>query len=280
MKNDASQVNAARSKIERETGLCVTQITASGELTSALDNGLAELYRAVFSEPPYNEKFELPEVHDIFQSFLEEKGHIFLVQDPARNMRPVAFVTSVPLHIEFNVVSLVGKNLPVEKTAYFAEEGVDESARRQGLSIRMKDLLLKACGLSGYDRVLLRTSVLNYRQISAVNKAGGEVLPGIFQDIARNRTDGSVSNDTNAFYVFDLKNPSAAQQLDRVVIVAQEKGDYAVVYDKLDGADQKKWASWIKESYPGVHRVSFMPIVPDGKAVFDGKLYVARRSPT
>lgn len=271
-----SSIDKYQRQIEADTGLCVTRVQTPLQMASMLDMGLADLYRSVFSEPPYLEKFTLDEVSEIFQDFLKEDGHVFVVQDPAQAMKPVGFVVSLPLKVEFNVVALTGKKLNVEKTAYIAEEGVGSSVRRQGLSGRMKNLLLKTCGMDGFDKVLLRTSINNYRQISAVNKAGGVVLSNTFQDIARHRLDDSVSNDRNSFYLFDLKHKANVEQLDRVMIVPGAEGDCAYVTDRLDDAAKKAWDKGIRETYPGVTRVDFSGQEPAGKKIFDGRLYIAR----
>jgi hypothetical protein len=125
-------------QVEKETGLCIVRIQTEKELNMYLDKGLDALYRDVFGGPPYNEKFTLEEVRDIFRGFIREQGQVYIALDDENGNKPVAFVTSVPLTSAFNIASAVKGSVKAKNAAYFAEDGVDVNYRRKGISAQMK----------------------------------------------------------------------------------------------------------------------------------------------
>ena len=271
---------------KRETKLDYLQIQNKAELSRWLDNGLARLYQDVFSGPPYNESFTLDEIKSCFQDMLSKKGVIIVATDPKKNNQPVAFVVSVPLKDEFEIAAKVKDVVNPEKTSYFAEDGVDMNYRRQGLSARMKDMLLEANRAEGIPNMLLRTSNDNYAQISAVNKAGGKVLKDVFQSVARKRTDGSVTIEKSAFYLFDLQSSIPTKEVQKIspVLVLRDNGcDRAIVLDPLAAGDKKKTTQQIRAVYDGIKEVSYASdamVQMSGTPVFNGGLYVCNDAQT
>lgn len=273
-------------QVEKETGLCIVRIQTEKELNMYLDKGLDALYRDVFGGPPYNEKFTLEEVRDIFRGFIREQGQVYIALDDENGNKPVAFVTSVPLTSAFNIASAVKGSVKAKNAAYFAEDGVDVNYRRKGISAQMKKLLLAACSVDDLKEVVLRTSANNYAQISAVNKAGGIVIRKAKQEVPRTQTDGSVVIDKNAFYLFDQFSKTK-NTLECVTVVRDAEGrDTAFVNDKsfdvksrtlvgkwFDKARENYWKNDILETYPGIAKVVFNQPAPEGKKVFQGKMY-------
>lgn len=270
-----------QNKIEAETGLRAVQVSSRQQLEELLTGGLADLYKDVFAGEPYNEKFELDEVKDIFREFLEKKGIIFVALDPAANDRPVAFVTSVPLKAEFEIAAMVENcdNINIDAAGYFAEDGVAEDYRRRGISGRMKKLLLEANSIAGLRQVLLRTSTKNYVQINAVNKAGGRVLTPLFQKIARNTNDGGTEIDNNLFFLFNRNDMREPRVLDRVIVMRTEAGDdKAFVFDKRKLRDIGLRGK-IKKTYPRIKSVRYvlsLQELPEGRVLFDGRMYAGQ----
>lgn len=286
MKNNLTRL---QQQVEKETGLCIVRIQTEKELNMYLNKGLDALYRDVFGGPPYNEKFTLEEVRDIFRGFIREQGQVFVALDDEKDNKPVAFVTSVPLSAAFNVASAVKGSVRVKNAAYFAEDGVDANYRRKGISAQMKKLLLAACSVDGLEKVVLRTSANNYAQISAVNKAGGMVIRKTLQEVPRTLVDGKSVVDRNAFYLFN-SDPKTSEVLNCVTVVRDAGGmDTAFVNDQsfagkpktmlgkwFDKSRKKTWARDISDTYPGVSAVAFNQSVPEGQKVFQGKMYFAR----
>ncbi|OFW86912.1 MAG: hypothetical protein A3B66_07255 [Alphaproteobacteria bacterium RIFCSPHIGHO2_02_FULL_46_13] len=243
---------------ELQPSVEVRRIETSAELKNVLESGLNDLYQRVFAAPPYNEKFTTDEVIDIFLSYFESGGIIFVAKDDTD--KPVAFVTAVPLKSEFNVAALVSKNVDINCSSYFAEDGVAENLRKNGISARMKAILLSACQQEGYESLILRTSVYNYKQISAVNKAGGVVIAGLFQNVSSPRADGTMTQDTRSFYKFDLDANTASNKtvLERVTIVRPGGNDTAIVWDDIPREEQGTLSKRIQSTYPGIEQVMFV----------------------
>lgn len=271
-------------QIENETGLIIERVTAQEQLNDLLDAGLANLYQEVFGGPPYNEMFSAQEVRDIFQEFLDKKGCIFVALNPQAENRPVAFVVSTPLRAEFELAKLAGTKVEADKTAYFAEDGVAEDYRRNGLSARMKKLLIETNSVSSIGKMFLRTSQQNYKQISAVNKAGGVVISGLFQDVARKRLDGTTTIDENAFYLFDTEEyrqtAANALKLEKVIVSQSTNGDIAQVFDAVPDEQQSPLAARIKEVYPAIKKVLFVnnalqKAPSNDNVLFTGRMYLA-----
>lgn len=281
-----TNLTALQQQVEKETGLCIVRIQTEKELNMYLDKGLDTLYRDVFGGPPYNEKFTLKEVRDIFCGFIREQGQVYIALDDEIGNKPVAFVTSVPLASAFNVAAAVKGSVRAGGAAYFAEDGVAEDYRRRGISTQMKKLLLAACSADGLGKVVLRTSAANYAQISAVNKAGGIVIRKAKQEVPRRQADNSIVIDSNSFYLFD-GYAKVVNSLQCVTVVRDSCGrDTAVVNDRsfagkswtrlglwFDRARQADWADDICQIYPGIEKVVFNQPVPAGEKVFQGKMY-------
>lgn len=254
-------------QIEKDLGLKITKIKNKKALNKILELGLIQLYQQVFANPPYNEKFEAQQVREIFEDYLNSRGHIFVASEIDTN-RPVAFVTSVPVKSEFDVAALAGERFKLRRTQYFAEDGVASSHQRQGISNRMKHLLLDACAASRVKTLLLRTKADNYKQISAVNKAGGSVVSGMFQQVTSKRKDGLMSTDTRAFYEFDVKQKNATKDtrvLDRVTIVRPGGNDTAIVWDRVPREQQGALSKEIQDVYPGVEQVMYVEDAGENK---------------
>ena len=261
MTTNKDKTTKLQNQIERETGLRIVKIEAQEQLGTFLNAGLAVLYQTVFAGPPYNEKFSTEEVKDIFQEFLDKKGNIFVALNPQDN-KPVAFVVSVPLRMEFALAKLVKKNININEAAYFAEDCVAEDYRRNGLSGKMKKLLIETNSIDGLKKLLLRTNQCNYKQISAVNKSGGTVIPGLFNEVVSKRGDGTMITDKRAFYTFDTKtyerDAAQAEVLERVVIVRPGGNDTALVFDQIPRTEQGPLSLRIQKTYPGIEQVMFV----------------------
>tara|TARA_B100001971_G_C18009978_1_gene441860 strand:+ start:36 stop:638 length:603 start_codon:yes stop_codon:yes gene_type:complete len=192
--------NELMRKAAQKTGLQLIKIKTKDELEDLLRSGLNTLYADVFGGEPYNEVFSEEEIDNIFMDYFDKNGEIFVGICP-QTQKPVSFVASTPLKYKFDIVSLLGPQIDTKNSAYFAEDGVAEQFRRQGISSAMKELLLSYCFSLGYANVILRTSLENTPQRRAVEKANGVLLGGKTQDVERTQKDGPVL-EQNCFYLF------------------------------------------------------------------------------
>lgn len=175
-------------KLEKQTGLAIARVSSAKQMEAYLDAGLSTLYRAIFAEPPWEEKIADAEARACFNAYLEGKGDIFVALDEGK---PVAFAVTVPLEAAWEDVQkkamryVARAGIDPARTAYFAEDGVDPRYRRRGISSGMKALRLEACAKAGATTIILRTSRRDYAEINVVNKTGGTVIAGFFQRVAQ-----------------------------------------------------------------------------------------------
>gem|GEM_PF-5511971 len=128
--------------------------------------------------------------------------------------------------------------------------------------------------MSCYD-----TSINSYPQISAVTKAGGRVISGLFQDVASPKQSGETAMDRRVFFLF---NRQAAQQqtaiINRVTIAEIEGRNTAIIQDPVQATDRPSLAFRLRDTYAAIDRVVFnetqgMKANPS-RVAFDAKMYV------
>ena len=227
-------------------------------LDFACEQDLLGLYRRIFSEPPYNENFTDDEIYADLQQTLKQDGLIFTATEKQGLDRVRGFVSSLPLACVPEIVSTVENIVDIDKTSYFAEDGVERGYRRKGISGLMKTMLLQANWMSGMEHILLRTSDRNYRQAAAVTKTGGRIIADIFQHVASLRQGGQMMQDRRAFYLFTPEQDVDYDRLQRVTIVRPGGNDTAIVWDDIPRDLQSRLAARLQTTYPGVEQVMFV----------------------
>lgn len=278
--------NAIRQNIAKtvaQTGaqnnLTIDWVKDARSMDRAAENGLLTLYRDVFAEAPYFETFTDGEVFDVFMGAVNSGGFVLTARDPNNTHRIGAFVSSVPLAGKASLAAYLGDNIDTNRTAYFAEDGVAINLRRRGISSAMKTLLIECNALAGFDNVLLRTSINSFPQISAVTKAGGRVISGLFQDVASPKQNGEMEMDRRVFFLF---NAQAQKQqtavINRVTVTEIAGRTIAIVQDSVDRAEKTAIAYRLRDTYAAIDNVVFddiraMKINPN-RVIFDAKLYV------
>lgn len=263
-------------KAVAEQGLKIQKITNNEMLESVLEEGLAALYRDVFAGPPYNEDFSLEEVKDIFRDYFRAEGKILLGRELDTD-EIEAFVVATPLRAKFDVAAAAGLTQDIDQYFYIAEDGVSEAFRCRGISSRMKDLLLEECFAAGFEKGIIRTSDRNYKQISAINKAGGVLIRDVFQDVTRSVKGGAQEVDRSCLFEFRKARDNEATVVPRAVIVPQDGRDIAYVQNS--GALLNcEYRSLIQANYPGIDEVCFISdfkkVGVSRAKVFDGRLYM------
>lgn len=259
-----------------ETGLSIRWLDGQDTLERAAGDGLLALYQKIFAEPPYHEDFSQDEVRGIFADTLKAQGLIFTASLKDEFNKVSGFVSSLPLAAKKSVADHVRPILDIERTAYFAEDGIAAGLRRNGISGIMKRLLLEANRISGFDQVLLRTSIESYPQISAVTKAGGKVIADLFQQVASPKQGGLIAQDTRVFFLFKAGEQQDCDILSRVTIIRAGEEDIAIIRDRVPGGQQDDIARRIQKTYAGVRQVVFSDTVVPEKPIFDAKLYLPR----
>jgi ribosomal protein S18 acetylase RimI-like enzyme len=173
------------------------------DLSRLLDNGLNNLFRDVFGDPPYNEVFSVREVNQIFFDYLDSGADIMALLE-GLNGKPIGFMVGMSLSSEFQNVANMPPIFFERKTGYIAEDGVDKEWRRMGLSSFMKKKMLERLQEREFEFAMLRTRSDNIPQIEAVVKSGGSMISYAQQDVARQTKLGEVKED-NRFFLFDLR---------------------------------------------------------------------------
>lgn len=193
-------------KAEQDKNLNIKFINNISALANAGKNGLFKMYKDIFAEAPYFEKFTIGEVKDYFTEMLEEGGFIFTASTPQKNKGDLmtAFVASIPLREKPAVAEIVNPYFEPQQSSYFAEDAVIPERRRQGISREMKKILLNANKEAGYKTFVLRTSKESFNQAAAVKQLGGQQIEGLEQEVDSVRLDGSTQPDTRVFFTFDL----------------------------------------------------------------------------
>lgn len=262
-----------------QNNLTIDWVSDARAMERAAGDGLLTLYRDVFAEAPYFETFTDDEVFTTFMTAIDQGGMVLTARNPNDEAHIGAFVSSIPLAAKESIANHVGGILDTSRTAYFAEDGVAANLRRRGISGVMKKLLIECNALCGFDNVLLRTSINSYPQISAVTKAGGRVISGLFQDVASPKQGGEIAMDRRVFFLF---NTRAAQQqtalISRVTIAEIEGRNTAIIQDPVDVTDRPSLAFRLRDTYAAIDRVVFNEIqntkATQNRIAFDAKMYV------
>lgn len=243
-------------------------------LNEWLDKGLDSLYADVFAEPPFSEKFEIPEVREIFNHYMDNSADI-LVATLEDSGLPIALMVQFPLEKKGEVVEVLGNSFDPHKCIYFAEDAVSKDYRRRGISSHMKSLAKERAKDSGKDYMILRTNISNYAQINAVAKDGGFVIPGCIQETYSTKLSGVVEPDLRSIYGYTLKNEnngSIKPFLEQAKIVSSPQGDLLVT-DKIISDDD--WLR-LKSGYPGLASKTNELQNSEGKLLFNAPLYTPR----
>ncbi len=154
-------------------------------------------YQAIWSEPPYNERFFPDEAGAVLRRAVEHADHITLLA-----VRPsggvVGFGIAYPVRAKSDVARDIRGLLPIEDTFYFAELGVLENWRVRGLGRQLIDLRLSLIDRQRWRHVLLRTSAVRNTSYEMYRKMGFEDT-GVYMEVPARRMDGSTRTDRRLF---------------------------------------------------------------------------------
>lgn len=177
----------------------ISQVKHQAELKRFLGRGgLVPLYKNIFSEPPYSEKFNDEEVKGYFTQYFE-RGCVFVAKIKAEL---VGFSVMLPLREVPDVRVLIeGRSeFNIDTSQYLAELGVGNEYRGLGYGRR----LAQAC-LANTDQgqsVFLLTTETNNPALSLYGSLGFSIVKGVQHEVERERIDGSIQKDTRVLLHF------------------------------------------------------------------------------
>ena len=167
------------------------------ELTNVED--FKNVYK-VFTGEPYNESFTEEEYKEIFEKY-RMNGMIF----GAFNERECIGLIA----LEDGIIEGQPIDYDSGKTMYLADIAVLEKYRKSGLGTQLMIYALMQSKIMGYDRIYMRTLEQGKSMSYGIaRKLGFSQIPNTFQEVARNRQDGSRTFEKSIFLDFDLKNLS------------------------------------------------------------------------
>lgn len=155
------------------------------------------VYR-VFSGPPYNEKYTDEELEEIFREY-QEGGYIFGAYSGDVCAGIVALERGVKEDqpVEFEEESIM----------YLADVAVLDKYRNTGLGTQLMLYAVMQSSTLGYTRMYMRTLEKGKSMSYGIAyKIGFRQMPGIFQNVERERVNGSIETARNIFLDIDLRN--------------------------------------------------------------------------
>lgn len=181
---------------ERDDGIRIVRVLTSqgGETWRA---AFAGAYQAVWSEPPYSERFFPDEAEGVLRKAIRIPENITLLATTPNGL-VAGFAIAYPVVGRPDVVREIRGLLPVEETFYFAELGVLEKWRHHGLGHQLVELRLQLIDTTRFHHVLLRTSAVRNQSYEMYVKMGF-VDTGVYMEVPARRQDGGVRTDRRLF---------------------------------------------------------------------------------
>lgn len=182
--------------LRREDGVRVLRLEtpADGE---AWMPAFVGAYQAIWSEPPYDERWFPDEAAAVLRRALRQQENITLLAVRDSGV-VVGFGIAFPVAAKPDVTREIRGLLPVEGTIYFAELGVLDSWRDRGLGRQLVDLRLQLVNHERYRHALLRTSASRNAAYEMYRKMGFEDT-GVYMEVPSRRNDGTTRTDRRLF---------------------------------------------------------------------------------
>jgi len=164
-------------------------VTSSNALRAALSQGMNELYRTVFAEPPYFESFTPESVQEYFEEYLE-KGRVLTIR--ASQNKIVGFAACLPLKDVPDVYKAVQGAVDDQSAWYIAEVGISPSLRKKGLARFLTQVEMG--DMQEVRTFIMRTTEENTASQSLHRSLGFRQIEGVSQQVEHERTSDVVSN--------------------------------------------------------------------------------------
>lgn len=154
-------------------------------------------YQAIWSEPPYNERYFPDEAAAVLRRALSHPDNITLLAVRDSGV-VVGFGIAYPVLSKSDVAREIRGLLSIDDTMYFAELGVLESWRDRGLGRQLVDLRLQLLDRVRFRHVLLRTSASRNAGYDMYRKLGFEDT-GVYMEVPSRKNDGTTKTDRRLF---------------------------------------------------------------------------------
>ena len=168
------------------------------QLQQCLADGLREVYRLSFAEPPWEEEFGDQEIDEILlEGFRHPESQLFVAR---KGKRVVAFGIGFPLNYHHKVAEHLSgcPDFDNAKAMYMADVAVHPDFRGQGLGQLMIDTRLR--NLPDWcESVVMRTAREGSKSKPIYEKRNFNVLVGWDQLVMSKRLDGTERTDPRIF---------------------------------------------------------------------------------
>ena len=181
---------------ERDDGVSIIRLERPAD-AEAWVAAFVGAYQAIWSEPPYNERFFPDEAAAVLRRALEVPENITLLAVRQSGV-VVGFGMAYPVKSKVDVARDIRGLLPIEDTFYFAELGVLEHWRVRGLGRQLVDLRLQLIDRQRWRHVLLRTSAVRNTSYEMYRKMGFEDT-GVYMEVSSRRVDNTTQTDRRLF---------------------------------------------------------------------------------
>lgn len=151
----------------------------------------------VFSGEPYNEKYTDEELQSIFEKY-KENGYIYGAYNEENCIGLIA--------LERGIREGQPVNFQSENIMYLADIAVLNDYRRRGIGNQLMMYGVMQSKLLGYDTMYMRTLENGSMSYGIARKIGFRQIPGVFQNVERERVNGSIETMKNIFLEIDLKS--------------------------------------------------------------------------
>lgn len=167
------------------------------------------VYR-VFSGPPYNEKYTEEELEEIFKEY-QQKGYIYGAFADEKCIGMIA--------LERGAKADQPVKFQDEKVMYLADIAVLDDYRRLGLGNQLMVYGVIQSRALGYERLYMRTLENGSMSYNIARRIGFKQILNAFQNVERERMNGTVETMKNIFLEIDLKslNRDSLQQGMRMI---------------------------------------------------------------
>ncbi len=156
------------------------------------------VYR-VFSGPPYNEKYTEEELEEIFREY-QEKGYIYGAYNDKECIGLIA--------LERGAKSSQPVSFQDDSVMYLADIAVLNEYRRNGLGNQLMVYGVMQSKALGYRRLYMRTLENGSMSYGIAKRIGFRQIPNVFQNVEKERVNGTTETMRNIFLEIDLSSLS------------------------------------------------------------------------
>ncbi len=166
---------------------------------------LSALYKSIFSEPPYNEDFDMDELITSFTKQLESNTIILLkVSNLTQGFILLEHGYNCHVLSETITEELNNIDFDIKNSIYIADIGVSKNMRGRGFGKSLMTYIITKYGSK--NPLYLRTGKFNNdKTILFYEKLGFDNV-NIEEDVENLRTDGTISDDKRIYMIREMDN--------------------------------------------------------------------------